>query len=74
MAVGLFLLIWLPFWAAVLIVVGVPARVLRSRVDAVTAERLQRIAWWDWSHARLEAALPDFRHLDAAAFAEKHDR
>jgi phosphonate metabolism protein (transferase hexapeptide repeat family) len=56
------------------IVVGVPATVLRPRVDAATAEKLQRIAWWDWSRERLEAALPDFRHLDATAFAEKYDR
>ena len=56
------------------IVVGVPARVLRLRVDAETAERLKRIAWWDWSHEQIEAALPDFRRLDAAAFAAAYDR
>jgi len=55
------------------IVVGVPARVLRLRVDERTAERLQRIAWWDWPRERLDAALADFRTLDAAAFAEKYD-
>jgi len=56
------------------IVVGVPAKVLRPRVDAPVAEQLQRIAWWDWSHAEIEAALPDFRRLDAAAFAAAYDR
>ncbi|WP_207462023.1 DapH/DapD/GlmU-related protein [Azospirillum sp. SYSU D00513] len=56
------------------IAVGVPARVLRMRVDERTAERLQRIAWWDWTHDRLDAALEDFRRLDAAAFAEAYDR
>ncbi|MGN6233242.1 MAG: acetyltransferase [Trinickia sp.] len=55
------------------IVVGVPARVLRLRVDERTAERLQRIAWWDWPHDRLDAALADFRALGAQAFAEKYD-
>lgn len=55
------------------IVVGVPARVLRLRVDERTAERLQRIAWWDWPRKRLDAALADFRALDAEAFAEKYD-
>lgn len=54
------------------IVVGVPARVLRLRVDERTAEMLMRMAWWDWSHDRLDAAMPDFRALDAAAFAEKY--
>lgn len=56
------------------IVVGVPAKVLRFRVDEMTAERLTRIAWWDWDHPRLDAALADFRALDAAVFAEKYDR
>lgn len=56
------------------IAIGVPAKILRPRVDDLTAERLKRIAWWDWPHERLNAALPDFRGLDAAAFAEKYDR
>lgn len=56
------------------IVVGVPARVLRLRVDAHTAERLERIAWWDWTPAQIDAALADFRDLAAAEFAEKYDR
>ena len=54
------------------IVVGVPARVLRFRVDAQTAERLQQIAWWDWSHERIDAALADFRTLNTAEFVEKY--
>jgi len=54
------------------IVVGVPARVLRFRCDPATAESLQAIAWWDWSHDRLDAALADFRTLDITAFAEKY--
>jgi hypothetical protein len=33
---------------------------------------LMQIAWWDWSHERLAAALDDFRKLDADAFVEKH--
>jgi hypothetical protein len=56
------------------IVVGVPAKVLRMRVDERTAERLMRISWWDWPHADIDAALGDLRSLDAAAFAEKYDR
>ncbi len=54
------------------IVVGVPARVLRFRADAKTVERLQQIAWWDWSHERIDAALADFRTLTASEFAEKY--
>ena len=54
------------------IVVGVPARTLRFRVDERTAEMLQVIAWWDWPHDRLDAALEDFRKLTAEQFAEKY--
>jgi serine acetyltransferase len=56
------------------IVVGVPARVLRFRVDEQTAERLQQIAWWDWSAEQIDAALGDFRELSALEFAEKYHR
>ena len=55
------------------IVGGVPAKPLRRRVDEATAERLRRIAWWDWDHDRLGRALHDFRTLDAAAFARKYE-
>jgi phosphonate metabolism protein (transferase hexapeptide repeat family) len=54
------------------IVVGVPARVLRFRVEPHVAERLQQIAWWDWSQEQLDAALADFRALSAEQFAEKY--
>jgi hypothetical protein len=54
------------------IVVGVPARVLRFRVDARTSERLQQIAWWDWNPERIDATLADFRLLTAVEFAEKY--
>jgi hypothetical protein len=32
------------------------------------AARLIALGWWDWDHARLRAALQDFRRMDAAAF------
>ena len=54
------------------VVTGVPARPLRPRFPADIQERLLAIAWWDWPRARLEAALDDFRALDAAAFAAKY--
>ncbi|MBL0933535.1 MAG: acetyltransferase [Rhizobiaceae bacterium] len=56
------------------IVAGVPARPIRQRFDDATAERLIALAWWDWDHARLRAALDDFRKLPIAAFLEKHER
>jgi phosphonate metabolism protein (transferase hexapeptide repeat family) len=53
---------------------GNPARVIRQRFSAAVARRLQHLAWWDWDHDRLRAALPDFRRLSAASFLEKYER
>ncbi len=55
------------------VVAGVPARPLRARLPAATAERLLALAWWDWPHQRLAAALTDFRTLDAEAFLERYE-
>ena len=56
------------------IVAGNPARVIRRRVTEDVEAALKRIAWWDWGREELIAAIPDFRHLDAAAFAAKYDK
>lgn len=53
------------------IAVGNPARVIKERFPLDVADALRAIAWWDWSHARLSAALPDFRG-DVEAFIEKY--
>jgi phosphonate metabolism protein (transferase hexapeptide repeat family) len=53
---------------------GVPARHLKWRFTAKQAEALHHIAWWDWNHAALEAALPDIRGLDIDAFIAKYRR
>lgn len=55
------------------IVAGVPARPIRERFTKEQGERLQRIAWWDWEHERLRAALPDIRALSVEAFIEKYE-
>ncbi len=55
------------------IVGGVPARLIRERFDAATGNRLDRLAWWDWSHERLRDALDDFRALDIEAFLAKYE-
>jgi hypothetical protein len=34
---------------------------------------LTRLAWWDWSHAALRAALPDFRGLPVEEFLAKYE-
>jgi phosphonate metabolism protein (transferase hexapeptide repeat family) len=56
------------------IVAGNPARVIRQRFPDHVAERLQRLAWWDWSHDQLHRALPDFRTLSAEAFVDTYER
>jgi hypothetical protein len=59
--------------AAYSIVGGNPAREIRQRFGVDIAERLQRLAWWDWDHERLHAALPDFRSLTVEAFLDRYE-
>jgi len=54
------------------IVGGIPAGVLKLRFPAEIAARLVALAWWNWDHARLRQALPDFRSLATEAFLEKY--
>ena len=54
------------------VVGGNPARPIRERHPPEIAGRLIRLAWWDWDHDRLRAALEDFRTLGAAAFLDRH--
>ncbi|THV22306.1 DapH/DapD/GlmU-related protein [Peteryoungia ipomoeae] len=54
------------------IVGGVPAKLIRERFPADVAVAMQALAWWDWEHDRLFAALQDFRELDAVAFLSKY--
>jgi phosphonate metabolism protein (transferase hexapeptide repeat family) len=54
------------------IVGGVPARLIKLRFSPEVGERMDALAWWDWSHEALGAALEDFRALSAEAFLEKH--
>ena len=54
------------------VVGGVAAKVIRERFPRSIAERMEKLAWWDWDHARLRTALDDFRKLDAEAFRARH--
>ena len=54
------------------IVAGVPARPVRRRFPPETAKRLLALAWWEWSHDALRAALGDFRGLSAEAFLDRY--
>ncbi len=53
------------------IVAGVPATLVKQRFTGSIAQRLEALAWWDWDHERLHAALSDFRVLPPEAFLEK---
>lgn len=53
-------------------VAGVPARPIRERFPRDIQDKLQALAWWDWEHDRLQAAMPDFRNLHIYAFVEKY--
>ncbi len=55
------------------IAVGVPAKPIRQRFPVAIADRLLALGWWDWSHDRLHAALPDFRAMEIEAFLEKYE-
>ena len=55
------------------IVGGVPARLIRARFAPDLARRFERLAWWDWPHEALFAALADFRTLDAEGFLDRYE-
>ncbi len=55
------------------VAVGVPARVARFRFAPEIVDSLERIAWWDWPHEKLGAALADFRSMSAEDFCRKYD-
>ncbi|MEM7237253.1 MAG: DapH/DapD/GlmU-related protein [Pseudomonadota bacterium] len=55
------------------IVGGIPAKPMRLRYPSEIAARMIALAWWDWSHDRLRAALHDFRSLSAERFLDMYD-
>lgn len=55
------------------IVAGVPAKPIRVRLEPALADRLIALAWWDWDHGAIRAALEDFRHMEVPAFLEKYE-
>ena len=54
------------------IVAGNPARPIRRRFPETIAAQLMQLAWWDWEHEKLHAALADFRALSVEAFIDKY--
>lgn len=55
------------------IVAGTPATPLRDRQPRDIADRLVALAWWDWPHDVLRAALADFRALPAVDFLDRYE-
>jgi phosphonate metabolism protein (transferase hexapeptide repeat family) len=55
------------------IVAGNPARPIRRRFPEAVADRLARLAWWEWDHEKLRTALPDFRSLAVEDFLDKYE-
>jgi phosphonate metabolism protein (transferase hexapeptide repeat family) len=56
-----------------MVVGGVAAKPIRERFSRSIAERYDKLAWWDWDHQALRAALPDFRNLAAEDFLAKYE-
>jgi len=59
--------------SAYTIVAGNPARPIKRRFSEQIADRLARLAWWDWDHETLRQALPDFRKRDIEDFLDKYE-
>jgi phosphonate metabolism protein (transferase hexapeptide repeat family) len=55
------------------IAVGVPAKVIKLRFDQPIAERMEKLAWWDWPHALLHDRMADFRTMPAGEFLDKYE-
>jgi phosphonate metabolism protein (transferase hexapeptide repeat family) len=52
------------------VVVGVPAKPIRQRFSDDVIIKLEKMQWWNWNRAELEARFVDFRDMDA--FLEKY--
>jgi phosphonate metabolism protein (transferase hexapeptide repeat family) len=55
------------------VVGGVPARPIRKRFPEAVAERLQRIAWWNWPDDVIFERLADFRSEQIELFCDRYD-
>jgi len=53
-------------------VAGVPAKPIKERFSRDIQDKLLALAWWDWEHESLAAAMDDFRNLNIYAFVEKY--
>jgi acetyltransferase-like isoleucine patch superfamily enzyme len=54
------------------VVAGVPAKIIRYRYTPEQIEKLNKIAWWNWSDEKLRQYYDDF-YEDIETFIKKHD-
>ncbi len=55
------------------VVVGVPAKRVKWRFEKNVRERMIALAWWDWEHDRVGAAIADMQGLSAEGFLDKYE-
>jgi phosphonate metabolism protein (transferase hexapeptide repeat family) len=55
------------------IVAGVPAKHIKWRFAKSIRTRMIKLAWWDWDHDRLAAAIPDMQQLSPKEFLDKYE-
>ncbi len=53
------------------VVVGVPARIIKYRFSTAQIEKLNEIAWWNWSDEKIRKYHDDF-YLSADDFINRH--
>ncbi|OGS68209.1 MAG: hypothetical protein A2Z87_12590 [Gallionellales bacterium GWA2_54_124] len=53
------------------VVAGNPGKVVKYRFEEKVIEQLLEIAWWNWSEAKIKAAMPQFLDNDISCFIEK---
>ena len=54
------------------IVGGIPAKVIRFKHETNIIQKLNKIAWWDWSNKKLKENINDF-YLPTEEFIKKHN-
>jgi len=55
------------------VVAGNPAKVIKTKYDPDTIQKLNKIAWWYWSPEIIAARTEDFYTLNIAEFVSKYE-
>lgn len=50
---------------------GLPAKPIRRRFPEAISDRIEAMAWWDWSPEKLAKAIPDMQALPIEAFLDQ---